>query len=318
MKKIRQHPEHYHFAEAKRFSFLMNYEDTIDKLTSLVEEIQVYQSLTGKANLVKASKPVPEKVVENTVTQSPYEMIEMEDAFSIADEAARSFGNNFIEMKSLSDAYGYTLGEDIVSEVNIPPYRASIMDGYAFKKEEYETIQEFVLIESRSLAGCQDKDIKEMEINEGQIMYVTTGSPVHSSFDIVIPIEHVLSKIPEDLSNKDLLKIKTKDESKPLYMLRQPVNNDWIREVGCDIAIGQVVLPKKTQIGCSEVGILASIGVTEDIPVFKKPKIGIAASGNEIVEAGSKNVHDGDGKIRDSNTPMLISILKSHGFDDIK
>jgi len=145
-------------------------------------------------------------------------------------------------------------------------------------------------------------------------MYVTTGSPVHPHFDVVVPIEHVVKSPSEEIKDQVY---ELQGEQTSVFITGPSDSTSWIREIGCDIAVGQSVLSKDTQIGSSEIGILASIGCTNDIKIYAKPRIGIAASGNEIAEASDHSVQDGDGKIRDSNTPMLISILKSHGFDNI-
>ena len=158
-----------------------------------------------------------------------------------------------------------------------------------FKKSEYETISDFVLVHQKSLAGVQDKALNEIEIGPWSAMYVSTGAPVHPNFDIVIPIEHVIKDADgiEDEAKENLLKVSKEDGNKILF-LRQPVTNNWIREVGSDIATGQIVLSKGWYIGWAEIGILASIGFTEDIKVYQKPIIGLAASGNEIVHSNDK------------------------------
>ena len=215
--------------------------------------------------------------MENTVTQSPFEMMDMDEAFELVDKTALEYPKR-ITQKSIDDIYGYVLAKDVISTVNIPPFRASIMDGYAFKRQEYENETEFTLVDTRSLAGVDDKSIDALPIPKCSIMYVTTGSPVNPNFDIVIPIELTCK---EDEADVQVLSVKS--EEKQFFIKREPVNNDWIRAVGCDISIGQVVLETNTRIGCSEIGILASIGCTDEIDVFEKPIIGLAASGNEII-----------------------------------
>lgn len=186
------------------------------------------------------------------------------------------------------------------------------MDGYAFRKSEYLVSKTFRLVVTNSFAGSQAKVIEDLEIPENGCMYVTTGSPVNYAFDMVAPIEHVVTADEEG----DIIEA-ISETGQLVRFLRQEVGNNWIREVGCDVKNGSVVLEKGTKIGASEIGILASVGCAIDIEVYKKPRIGIAASGNEIVDCGDQSIVEGDGKIRDSNTPMMTSILRSQGFDDI-
>ena len=71
------------------------------------------------------------------------------------------------------------------------------------------------------------------------------------------------------------------------------------------------------KIGPAEIGILASIGKVSEIQVFKKPRIGLVSTGNELLEA-HEIVPEGKGKIRDSNTHMILSILHFYGYSDVK
>ena len=237
-------------------------------------------------------------ISDQTFTQSPYPMIDMEDAYEIIDKEASAFIKRTM-IVNLEESFSYVLAEDVTSTVNIPPFRASIMDGYAFKRSEYESESQFTLVSERSLAGVKDKALNEIEIGIWCAMYVTTGAPVHSHFDIVIPIEHVI-KSTEGVDEEEI-KINLLQVSKPdggdILFLRQAVTNNWIREIGCDVNIGQTVLTDGWYIGCAEIGILASIGKAEGIKVYQKPTIGLAASGNEIVNWEEKEVKDGDGKI---------------------
>jgi len=72
------------------------------------------------------------------------------------------------------------------------------------------------------------------------------------------------------------------------------------------------------KIGPAEIGILASIGKTDEIRVYRKPSIGILSTGNELVNSREKDLQAGNGKIRDSNTHMISSILHSYGFSETK
>lgn len=56
----------------------------------------------------------------------------------------------------------------------------------------------------------------------------------------------------------------------------------WIRPTGSDIAVNQVVLERRTQLGSSEIGLLAAIGATK-VNVFKMPTVAVCSTGDEVI-----------------------------------
>ena len=133
------------------------------------------------------------------------------------------------------------------------------------------------------------------------VLYITTGAPVPKYFDSVVQIEE--TKRHED----GRIEINEREGFK---------TGQWIRPVGSDVKDGQTILYKGMKVGPAEIGLLASIGKVKDIKVFDKPVIGIVSTGNELVYS-HESVIGGNGKIRDSNTHMIISILQSYGYHKI-
>ena len=81
----------------------------------------------------------------------------------------------------------------------------------------------------------------------------------------------------------------------------------FIREPGSDIKAGSIVLEAGQVLRSAEIGLLATVGKIASIPVYRKPIIGLLSTGNELVDASTKDL--GDGQIRDSNKLMLKSII---------
>jgi gephyrin len=124
---------------------------------------------------------------------------------------------------------------------------------------------------------------------------VTTGGPVSSYFDAVIPVEET------DFVDQDHIKI-----------LKQMNVGQFIREPGSDIRSGEVVLNKNQTLRAAEIGLLATVGRIKSIKAYKKPLIGLLSTGNELVDASTEHLEDG--KIRDSNKLMLKSIIREFGI----
>jgi molybdopterin biosynthesis enzyme len=134
----------------------------------------------------------------------------------------------------------------------------------------------------------------QIEYKDTQALYVTTGGPVSSYFDAVIPVEETEFV-----------------DSNHIRITKQMAKAQFIREPGSDIRSGEVVISKNQTLRSAEIGLLATVGRIKGIKVYKKPVIGILSTGNELVDASTETLDDG--KIRDSNKLMLKNILREFG-----
>ncbi|GMG98373.1 hypothetical protein Nepgr_000213 [Nepenthes gracilis] len=187
---------------------------------------------------------------------------------------------------SLHEAVGKILAEDIKAVDALPPYPASVKDGFAVIAAdgpgEYPIITE-------SRAG---NDGVGVIVTPGTVAYVTTGGPVPEGADAVVPVEDTEQR-KDDSS-----------EQKRVRILVQASPGIDIRPVGFDIEKGALVLKSGELIGSSEIGLLATVGVTM-LKVYRTPTIGVLSTGDELVEPTNKNL--GRGQIRDSNRAMLLA-----------
>lgn len=133
-------------------------------------------------------------------------------------------------------------------------------------------------------------------------MRVTTGAAVPDGTTAVVMVEDT-KLIESSPDGKQELKVE---------ILKTAAENALIREIGSDIAFGEVILRKGTVISSvgGEIGILASVGIHE-INVYEKPVIGILSTGNELVSTDSPLKF---GQIRDANKPALTCALKAAGY----
>ncbi|PHU29421.1 Molybdopterin biosynthesis protein CNX1 [Capsicum chinense] len=191
----------------------------------------------------------------------------------------------------IHDILGKILAEDITAPDPLPPYPASIKDGYAVVAAdgpgEYPVITE-------SRAG---NDALGVTVTPGTVAYVTTGGPVPDGADAVVQVEDT-----ESISVGSA-------EPKRVRILKQTSSGVDIRAVGSDIAQGTFVLKSGERLGSAEIGLLATVGVVT-AKVYPSPTIGVLSTGDELAEPTIGRLNRG--QIRDSNRAMILTAATQH------
>ena len=116
----------------------------------------------------------------------------MEEAFSLITENSVQSRTGLVDEIMLKDYLNHILAEDIYAKDDLPPFRASVMDGYAIKFEDikYDEKSKEKVYKNivSSLAGQNPMEFEKVE-GGNVCAYVTTGAPVPEQFDCVVPIE---------------------------------------------------------------------------------------------------------------------------------
>ena len=213
-------------------------------------------------------------------------MISIEKAIQIIEDNTQS--TTTVEMLPLSSCLNKVLAIDVVSPINMPPFRQSAMDGYAVKMHDdsnYKIIDEVK-------AG----DSHQPNLNSGEATRIFTGAPVPDTANAIIIQEHT-SVIDSQLK-----------ANRPITY------NANIRPLGEQIQKGDIALKKGTKLNAAGVAFLTSLGFTE-VEVYKSPSIGIVVTGNELAKAGKPLEY---GQIYESNAIMLTSALNNLGYSNIE
>ncbi|MBF4493225.1 molybdopterin molybdotransferase MoeA [Flavobacterium sp. JLP] len=212
-------------------------------------------------------------------------MIKVSEALAIV---ASSSSNMPVQKIPLHKAIGYVLAETLYSPIDMPPFRQSAMDGYAFihsEKHQYDVV-------SISQAG----DHSDIKLKENEAVRIFTGAFVPKNADTVVMQEHVMAN------------------EKSILITNMPAQFTNVRVKGEQIAKDDVVFEANTLITPAAIGFLACLGITE-IEVYKKPKVAILVTGNELVKPGKKLPK---GKIYESNSVMLQAALQTIGIKKTK
>ncbi|CAH1791459.1 unnamed protein product [Owenia fusiformis] len=222
--------------------------------------------------------------------ESQYPLVTVDQA---VDTVLRETVKLGTESVSLKDALGKYLAEDVFAQDPLPPFPASIKDGYAIKASDGAGLRKVL---GDSTAG----DVPKNRVTAGYCLRISTGAPVPEGADSVIQVEDTqLTKEGDD--GKTELEIN---------VLKAPRIGQDIRPMGCDIGKGDKILCADMRLGPAELGLLATVGCAQ-VMCYKTPTVGVLSTGNELVEPDQPLR---PGKIRDSNRTTLMAVLKEHGF----
>uniref|UniRef100_A0A7N6C421 Gephyrin n=1 Tax=Anabas testudineus TaxID=64144 RepID=A0A7N6C421_ANATE len=245
-------------------------------------------------NILRAShSAVDISKVAGRHRMSPFPLTSMDKAFITVLEMTPILG---IEVINYRDGLGRVLAQDIYAKDNLPPFPASVKDGYAVRAADGPG-DRFIVGESQ--AGQQPTHT----VMPGQVMRVTTGAPIPCGADAVVQVEDT-ELLRESEDGTEELEVRIMVQARP---------GQDIRPIGHDIRRGECVLAKGTHMGPSEIGLLATVGVTE-VSVHKFPVVAVMSTGNELLNP-EDDLHPG--KIRDSNRSTLLATIQEHGYPTI-
>jgi molybdopterin molybdotransferase len=185
----------------------------------------------------------------------------------------------------LPSAAGHVLAEDCASDLDMPPFDKSMMDGYAVRSSDtgpLEVIEEVP-------AG----KVPAREVTAGACTKIMTGAPLPAGADAVQQVE------------------KTRRDGGRVTLLAPVKPGQNIARRAADMRAGEVVLRAGHRIRAAETGALAAIGRTR-IRVFAKPRCAVLATGDELVPPEAK---PGPGQIRNSNTASIGAQVRSLGLE---
>lgn len=218
-------------------------------------------------------------------------------------ETAKRLGstNSSQEIVHVEQSLHRIIARDIhMPEPGYPPFSASILDGYAIRREEVVQNPEGNLtiigrVHAGEATNVHGTDAATMSDSKAAI-YVTTGAKIpEGGFDCVVGIENVVLSDSESGTN---------------IRVKNLPNKSWIRAPGSDIPAGTLIAKAGYPVTPVELGLLLQSGYTK-VPVRRKIHVGIVSSGNELVDNDPSWLADRNGKIPDVNGPMILGLLGS-------
>jgi len=232
------------------------------------------------------------KMVQSSSVMFNDSLMSTDDALTLLFDSA--IVSTQTEISSLDSSIGRILAQDICSNINVPGFDNSSMDGYTIALDENNTSmtnQSFDVVD-RITAGSTGNELKR-----GNAARIFTGAPIPPGANTVVMQEECQAS----------------DDGSQITIKRAINLKENIRPTGNDILKNDVILSAGKKIEPQDIALAASVGIAE-LEVFKKLKVGVFFTGDELVEPGKPLT---PGKIYNSNRYALVALLNKAGCDVI-
>ncbi len=200
-----------------------------------------------------------------------------------------------VEKVPIENALGRVLADDVVSPIDVPPFDRATVDGYAVRAEDTFMASESEPVRLRVVGEINAGDTPDIELKPGESVYISTGAPLPKGADAVIQFEDV------DREGDEVI----------IYKPAYP--SLGVMKAGADIPKGKFLLRRGTRLTFKETALLSAVGIAE-VSVFRKPKVAVISTGNEIVPPGEELR---PGQIYDINGRAITDAVRELGGEAV-
>jgi len=196
------------------------------------------------------------------------------------------------EKVPIQASLGRVLATDITAGFNVPSFDRASMDGYAVKAMDTENPP----IKLKLIGAQHTGELYDGQINHGECLMISTGSPMPRGADAVVMVEY------------------TESDGETVTIKRGVTPGKNVAKAGEDIVKGSRVLEAGTYVTPGVLGALAALGYTY-VDVYVKPRVAIFSSGPEVAPQGSPLK---PGQIYDINSFTISAVAEMNGCIPIK
>jgi len=193
------------------------------------------------------------------------------------------------EPTPLGDALGRILTRDVLSPIDLPPFRNSQMDGYAVRADDVASAPLSLPVVGEVAAG----PVTPAVLKPGTAVKIMTGAPVPEGADAIVPVE-------DTLAANDYVSIS-----------RGRSAGEYVRDAGSDLRAGDAILRGGIALAPRHLAALAAAGITE-VEVVALVRVAVISTGSELVASGERL---GPGQIFDSNGVALAAAVRATGAE---
>jgi molybdopterin molybdotransferase len=222
--------------------------------------------------------------------------ISVAEAIRLLQDRAPKLGS---ERLPLLECYGRILAEDVTALVDHPSLDNSAMDGYACKLEDTLTASEEHPVRLEVIGDIPAGSVFNGEVKTGQAVSIYTGAPMPKGTNAVVPVEKT--------------RLEAGSNTTQTVIVSQPADPTNVRPKGQDFKRGDVHLKHGLNLNAASVGLAASMGHAA-LRVAKRPRVGILATGDEVIEPGQEVR---DGQVYNSNTYSITGLVQRAGAEAV-
>ncbi|MFT7667394.1 MAG: molybdopterin molybdotransferase [Planctomycetota bacterium] len=208
----------------------------------------------------------------------------------------RSTAQLEIEPCVLREAVGRVLGEAVDSDIDLPPFEKSAMDGFAVHRSDFKGLQSGSELRLKQLGESRAGEPFDGPIGHGECVAIYTGAELPADCDAVVMVE------------------KSRQDGDFVFLADDPADRQHVCARGEDLRKGQEVLAAGRRLTPAMVSVLASVGC-EPVPVVRRPRMAILTSGDELIEPTQ---YPGPGQIRESNVLHIAALARAAGADVVR
>ena len=228
-------------------------------------------------------------------TAHPAAALAFPEARRLVEQHAASLQGSGPAPVPLRQSLGRVLAEDVAADRDLPPFPRATRDGYALRAAALAQLPARLEVAGEIRAGAPASEFAR-ELQSGQAVEIMTGAPVPPGADAVVMLEYT-----------------RREGGGAVVVERSAAAGENIVPAGAEARRGQVVLKARTRLGPAHMAVAAAVGVTQ-IAVYRRPRVAILATGDEIVEAGAQ---PGPSQIRNSNSYSLAAQVEAAGGEAV-
>jgi molybdopterin molybdotransferase len=274
----------------------------------------------------------------NTAAE-PTGVLSFEDAHEAVRQRCHGIlkaGNQQSEEVLLLHGLGRVLAETIAADRDFPPFPRATRDGFAVRAQDVANGVTTLRVVGQVRAG----DSYDLPVAPGEAVEIMTGAAVPAGADAVVMVEYTERKNREinhtghdgehrtedeasaGIDDDHVLDITPQKPVKPVESLKEElvevrrtvVAGENVVPAGAEARAGQELLPKGVRLGSAQIALAAAAGKAS-VTVYRKPRVAILSTGDELVEVAEK---PGPSQIRNSNSYSLAAMVAECGGEAVQ